>query len=69
MDIIMTEEEEKKLAHLEKRLVANVDFNDQALHILGFGINIYYMLGHLGWVQFSNGVLAKTHKDSPWKFS
>jgi hypothetical protein len=31
----MTEEEEKKLARLE-RLVANVNFNDQALHILGF---------------------------------
>jgi hypothetical protein len=21
------------------------------------------MLGHLGWVQFSNGVLANTHKE------
>jgi hypothetical protein len=52
----MTEEEEKKLARLEKRLVANVNFNDQALHILGFGMDIYYMLGHLGWVQFSNSV-------------
>jgi hypothetical protein len=31
----MTEEEEKKLARLEKRLVANVDFDDQALNILG----------------------------------
>jgi hypothetical protein len=29
--IIMTEEEEKKLTLLEKRLVANVDFDDQAL--------------------------------------
>jgi hypothetical protein len=30
--IIMTEEgEEEKHTHLEKRLVANVDFNDQAL--------------------------------------
>jgi hypothetical protein len=33
--IIMMEEEEK-LSHIEKRLVANVDFDDQALHILGF---------------------------------
>jgi hypothetical protein len=37
----MTEEEEKKLARLEKRLVANVDFDDQPLHILGFGTDIY----------------------------
>jgi hypothetical protein len=29
----MMEEEEKKLARLEKRLVANVDFDDQALDI------------------------------------
>jgi hypothetical protein len=34
--VIMTEEEEKKLARLEQSLVANVDFDDQALHILGF---------------------------------
>jgi hypothetical protein len=29
--IMMTEEEEEKLTCLEKRLVANVDFDDQAL--------------------------------------
>jgi hypothetical protein len=29
--IIMTDEEETKLTFLEKRLVANVDFDDQAL--------------------------------------
>jgi hypothetical protein len=38
--------------------VENVDFDDQALNSLGFGTDIYYMLGHLGWVQFSNGVSA-----------
>jgi hypothetical protein len=54
----LSEEEEKKLSHLEKRLVANVDFDDQALNYLGFGMDIYYMLGHLGWVQLSNGVSA-----------
>jgi hypothetical protein len=32
------EEEEKKLVRLE-RLVANVDFDDQALNILGFHTN------------------------------
>jgi hypothetical protein len=61
--IIMTEEEEEKLARLEKRLVANVDFDDQALNLLGFDTNIYYMLGHLGWVQFFNRVSANTHKE------
>jgi hypothetical protein len=59
----LSEEEEKKLPRLEKRLVANVDFDDQALSYLGFGMDIYYMLGHLGWVQFSNGVSANTHKE------
>jgi hypothetical protein len=61
--IILSEEEMKKLSRLEKRLVANIDFDDQALNYLGFGTDIYYMLGHLGWVQFSNGVLADTHKE------
>jgi hypothetical protein len=46
--IILSEEEEKKLSRLEKRLVANVDFDDHTLNALGFGTNIYYMLGHLG---------------------
>jgi hypothetical protein len=59
----MMEDEKKKLARLEKRLVANVDFDDQALNLLGFSTNIYYMLRHLGWVQFSNGVSANTHKE------
>jgi hypothetical protein len=55
----MTEEEENKLTRLEKRLVANVDFDDQALQ----DTDIYYMLGHLGWVQFSNEVSVNTHKE------
>jgi hypothetical protein len=59
----MTKEEEEKLARLEKRLVENVDFDDQALQVLGFHTDIYYMLGHLGWVQFSNGLSANTHKE------
>jgi hypothetical protein len=65
----MSEEEKKKLAHIEKRLVANVDFDDQALNSLGFGMDIYYMLGHLGWVQFSNGVSANTYKEFALKIS
>jgi hypothetical protein len=59
----LSEEEEKKLSRLEKRLVANVGFDDQALNSLGFGTDIYYMLGHLVWVQFSSGVSANTHKE------
>jgi hypothetical protein len=59
----LSEEEEKKLSRLEKRLVAKVDFDDQALNSLVFGTDIYYMLGHLGWVQFSSGVSANTHKE------
>jgi hypothetical protein len=38
--IIMTKEEVKKLARLE-RLVANVDSDDQSLLILGFHTDIY----------------------------
>jgi hypothetical protein len=57
------EEEEKKLSRLEKRLVPNVELDDKALNYLGFGTDIYYMLGHLGWVQFSNGVSADTYKE------
>jgi hypothetical protein len=59
----MMEEDKKKLACLEKRLVENVNFYDQALNILGFSTDICYMLGHLGWVQFSNRVSANTHKE------
>jgi hypothetical protein len=35
------EEEERNLSHLENRLVANVDFDDQALQVLGFHTDIY----------------------------
>jgi hypothetical protein len=59
----LEEEEEKKLSRLEKRLVENADFDDQALNPLGFGTDIYYMLGQLGLVQFYNGVSANTHKE------
>jgi hypothetical protein len=60
---IILSEEEKKLSRLQKRLVPNVDFDDQTLNYLGFGNDIYYMLGNLGWVQFSNGVPTDTHKE------
>jgi hypothetical protein len=63
----LSSSEEERLSRLEKRLVPNVEFDDQALFILGFGTDVYYLLGHLGWVQFSNGVSADTHRSSPWK--
>jgi hypothetical protein len=50
-------------SRLEKRLVPNIEFDDQALYYLGFSTNIYHMLAHLGWVQFSNGVSADTDKE------
>jgi hypothetical protein len=37
--------EEERLSNLEKRLVPNVEFDDQELYTLGFGTDIYYMLG------------------------
>jgi hypothetical protein len=43
--IITMEEEEKELTRLEKRLVANVDFDVQALQALGFHTDVYYMIG------------------------
>jgi hypothetical protein len=58
----LSSSEEERLSPLEKRLVPNVEFDDQALFTLGLGTDIYYMLGHLGWVQLSNGVSADTHK-------
>jgi hypothetical protein len=66
--IILSAEEEERLYNLEKRLVPNVEFDDQALYTLGFGTDIYYMLGHLRWVQFSNGVSVDTHLSygPPW---
>jgi hypothetical protein len=66
--IIMSEEEEKKLSHLMKRLVANVDFDDQALNSLGFGTDIYYMLGHLGWVHFPTECRQIPTRNLPLKF-
>jgi hypothetical protein len=54
----MTEEEEKKLTRLEKRLVAHVDFDDQALQVLGFHTDIYYIGCNSPTV-----VSANTHKE------
>jgi hypothetical protein len=66
--IIMSEEEEKKLACLEKRLAANVDFDDQALNSSGFGTDIYYMLGHLDGCNSPTGCRQTPTRTLHWKF-
>jgi hypothetical protein len=43
----LSDEEEKNLYRLEKRLVANVNFDDQALNSLGFGTDIYHLVGRV----------------------
>jgi hypothetical protein len=60
----MTEEEKKKLSCLEKMLVASIDFDDQALQVFGFHMDIFYMLAHIGWAQFSNGVSVNTKESA-----
>lgn len=59
----MSKEEEERLGFLEGRIVANVDFDDDALLKLGFHSDIYQLLDHLGWTQFSNGVTVHVHKE------
>ncbi|XP_025805305.1 uncharacterized protein LOC112884166 [Panicum hallii] len=56
-------EEEERLGHLEGRMVANVDFDNGALQVLGFYMDIYQILSNLGWVQFSDGVSTDTHME------
>jgi hypothetical protein len=65
--IILSEEKEKKLSHLDKRLVANVNFDDQALNYLGFGMDIYYMLGHLDGCKSPTGCQQTPTRSLPWK--
>jgi hypothetical protein len=63
----LSEEEEKKLSRLEKRLVANVDFDDQVLDSLFWHGHLLYV-GYLVWVQFSNGCQQTPTRSLPWKF-
>ena len=58
---MMSDEEEEKLGCLEKRVVPNVDFDDDALQVLGFSPDIYQMMNHLGWGQFFDGVGVSFH--------
>jgi hypothetical protein len=63
----LSEEEEKKLSRLEKRLVANVNFDDQPLNSLGFGMDIYYMLGTLDGCNSPMGYRQTPTRSLPWK--
>jgi hypothetical protein len=65
--IILSSSEEKKLSRVGKRLVANVDFDDQAHNALGFGIDIYYMLGTLDGCNFPTGCRQTPTRSLPWK--
>jgi hypothetical protein len=65
--IILSVEEEKKLSRLEKRLVANVDFDDQALNSLGFGTDIYCW-GTLDGCNSPTGCRQIPTRSLPWKF-
>jgi hypothetical protein len=58
-----TEDEEQSLVRLENRLVPNVDFEDNALQVLGFYSVNYQILRNLGWVTFFNEVRVSAHKD------
>jgi hypothetical protein len=65
--IILSKEDEEKLSRLEKRLVANVDFDDQGLNTLGFGTEIYYMLGTLDGCNSPTGCQQTPIRTLPWK--
>jgi hypothetical protein len=60
------EEEEEKLSRLEKRLVANVDFDDQALNALGFGTYIICW-GTLDRCNSPMGCRQTPTRSLPWK--
>jgi hypothetical protein len=65
--IILSEEQEKRLSRLEKRLVPNVEFDDQELYYLGFGTDIYYMLGTLDGCNSPMECRRTPTRSSPWK--
>jgi hypothetical protein len=49
--------------------VENVDFDDQALKVLGFHTDIFYMLGHRGWCNSPTECRQTPTSNSHWKFS
>jgi hypothetical protein len=65
--IILSSSEEERLSRLEKRLVPNVEFDDQALFNLGFGTDIYYMWGTLDGCNSPTEYRRTPTGSSPWK--
>jgi hypothetical protein len=65
--IILSEEEEKKLSRLEKRLVANVDFDDQALNYLGLARTYIICWGTLDGCNSPTGCWQTPTRSLPWK--
>jgi hypothetical protein len=57
------EEEEEKLVCIEKRLVPNIDFDDNTLQVLRFYSYNYQILSNLGRGKFFNGVGVRTQKE------
>jgi hypothetical protein len=66
--LILSEEEEKKLSRLEKRLVANVDFDNQALNSLGFGRTYIICWGTLDGCNSPTGCRQTPTMSFPCKF-
>jgi hypothetical protein len=64
----LSEEEEKKLSRLEKRLVANVDFDNQALNSLGFGTKYIICWGTLDGCNSPTRCRQIPTRNLPWKF-
>jgi hypothetical protein len=64
----LSEEEEKKLSRLEKRLVANVDFDNQALNSLGFGTKYIICWGTLDGCNSPTRCRQIPTRTLPWKF-
>jgi hypothetical protein len=66
--LILSEEEEKKLSRLEKRLVANVGFDNQALNSLGFGRTYIICWGTLDGCNSPTGCRQTPTMSFPCKF-
>jgi hypothetical protein len=65
--VILSEEEKKKLSRLEKRFVANFNFDDQALNYLGFGMAIFICWGTLDGCNSPTGCRQTPTRSLPWK--
>jgi hypothetical protein len=65
---IILSEEEKKLSRLEKKLVANVDFDDQALNYWVLARTYIICWGTLDGCNSPTGCRQTPKRSLPWKF-